>query len=370
MKPLFTKLQKMRARVSPEVLSILEGEPKKAAHPVGDRGLPLEVDPADIIREGGELGFPAQVSPVAGGSLFDLKGKKGVVSGMVHRFGVLAGYEVVIGDHTHIGTCKDFYVGREVLEDVQPPTAMSASVRATLSHWNQQRTYWGTFTDGLELLCFELASATDAAFPVERDQGWDFVIPDRQAWCVVNCNAVPHDNVWTLGVSVYPTGASSYEGEVQPVTDHWARVFIWAEIISQRMLEHGFQWEKAAKSIQNRALATRDVVSPLFRTIMKEVQEVAQALYPDLEDPGYISIGVSKIRLSPGTVGLTEPPTDRRPYTVVSISPTAFKDLKYLKQVVLHECIHIMVQSRGGEPHNERFHALAERLGLDRKYRD
>jgi hypothetical protein len=343
---------------------------KEASHAIGDRDLPLEVDPADIIREGRELGFPAEVSPVAGGDLTKLKGKKGTVSGLIHRFGVLVGYEVRIGDQAYLGTCKDFYVGRKILEDVQPPTAQSASIRSALSHWDQQRTYWGTSTEGLELLCFELASAVDRAFPITQDSGWEFVIPDRQAWSVMCCNAIPHDNVWTLGVSVYPTGPTAYEGEVEPINDHWGRVFVWSELIAQGMLEYGFQWEDALKSIQNRAEATRTIVMPLFDKMMTQAKEVASSMYPELTDPGNVSVGVSQIRLSPGTVGLTEPPTDRRPYTVVSISPNALKTLDYLKQVLLHECIHIVVQTRGGEPHNERFHALAERLGLDRKYRD
>ena len=44
---------------------------KSASHPIGDRAIPLEADPADIVREGKDMGQPAKVSPIAGGDLFD-----------------------------------------------------------------------------------------------------------------------------------------------------------------------------------------------------------------------------------------------------------------------------------------------------------
>ena len=145
---------------------------KTASHPIGDRAIPLEADPADIVREGGEMGHAAKVSPVAGGDLLDLRDKSGVVSGLLHRYGVLVGYEVTIDDHAFLGSKKDFYVGREVLEDIQPPSAQSASIAGALVHWEKPRTYWVAFTDGLESFCFELASSTDRAFPIPIEQGW------------------------------------------------------------------------------------------------------------------------------------------------------------------------------------------------------
>ena len=173
-----------------------------------------------------------------------------------------------------------------------------------------------------------------------------------------------------MGTMVFPAGAGAYEGEVEALDDHWGRVFVWSEIIAKDMLEQGFPWEEALKGIRMRATATREIVHPLFDKTMAYVLGVAHQMFPELTDPGPISIGVSNIRLTPGTVGLTEPPTDRRPYTVISISPKAFKDMSYLKQVILHECIHIALQSLGGDPHGERFHALAAKAGLEPKYRD
>lgn len=343
---------------------------KNASHPVGDRDIPLEADPADIIREGGVVGHPAKVSPVAGGDLFDLRDKSGIVSGMIHRYGILVGYEVTIDDHAFLGTKKDFYVGREVLEDIEPPSAQSASIASALVHWDKPRTYWGEFTDGLELFCFELASATDRAFPIATCKGWEFAVPDGMSWTTVCCPASVHGNVWTMGTAVFPAGPNAYEGEVEAINDHWGRVFVWSEMIAEDMLEQDFKWQAALKSIQMRAEATRLIVQPLFEKTIERVVSVAHRVYPDLTDPGPVSIGVSNIRLTPGTVGLTEPPTDRRPYTVVSISPKAFKTMNYLQQVVLHETIHIVLQSKGGDPHGERFQNLAVKLGLEAKYRD
>lgn len=343
---------------------------KNSSVPVGDRDLPLEVDEADITREGGEMGQAVKVTPVAGGDLLDLRGKSGVVSGMIHRYGILVGYEVRIGERAYLGTKKDFYVGREVLEDIEPPSAQSASVQGALVHWEKPRTYWGEFTDGLELFCFELASATDKAFPIPTCKGWEFAIPDGLSWTTVCCPAFPHGNVWTLGTAVFPAGVNAYEGEVEAIDDHWGRVFVWSELIAEDMLEQGFKWEAALKSIRMRAIATREVVHPLFDKTMDYVLGEAREMFPGLTDPGPVSIGVSNIRLAPGTVGLTEPPTDRRPYTVVSISTKAFSSIHYLKQVVLHECVHIALQSRGGDPHAEPFQQLAEKVGVEPKYRD
>jgi len=83
-----------------------------------------------------------------------------------------------------------------------------------------------------------------------------------------------------------------------------------------------------------------------------------------------VSAGFSRVRLKAGTVGLTEPPTDRRPYTVISVAPSAAKDLQYLRQVVLHECIHVAVSSDSGPPHNDLFNAISERVGLNPEHRD
>jgi hypothetical protein len=138
------------------------------------------------------------------------------------------------------------------------------------------------------------------------------------------------------------------------------------------MTEKGFPWAKQVQNLEHRAQATTRVLRPLVEQTMQRVLQAAHSLLgksPHIP-PGFISSAFCGIRLKPGTIGLTEPPTDRRAYTVLSIGPGASKDIEYLKQVILHECIHIGVGSNGGEPHNEEFNKMAEALGLAPEHRD
>jgi hypothetical protein len=343
---------------------------RAASLPVGDRELPLEADTeTDIIRVDPLIGTKTEVSPFGGGELTPMIGKAGTITGVIRRFGVVVGYEVKIGTLTVIGTLKDFYVKKEVLEDVQPPTAASAEFREVLSHWKGQRTYWGPSLDGLEWMCFEMASATDVAQITTGPAGWEYAVPGTNgAGTIVSVPAARHDNFWTVSPIIYPSLGQGVGGT--NITDHWARTFVWTEAIASGMLEYGFAWEKALEGLQGRSGATRMILRPLVDRAMDRAFETAIKLFPELGDPGSVSCGFSRIRLTPGTVGLTEPVTDRRPYTVITVSPSAAKTLDYLKTVVLHECVHAVVQSRGGEPHNERFNAIAKALGIPKKYRD
>jgi hypothetical protein len=351
---------------------VKEKNGKHSSFPVGDRELPLEADiESDMVRDDPFVGERIQVSPVAGGDLLPFRGSTGTISGVIRRFGDPVGYEAVVKGTARVGPCKDFYIGREVLEGVQPPTAASAALRSVLSHWNEQRTYWGPFTDGLELLCFELASATDTAYPISHPWGWQFVVPGNLGdLTVIDCSVSSHDNVWTMSTSVYPTRTNEFSADVPPIPDHWARVFIWEELVASHMVEWGFQWGDALKGIQSRSKATREVLRPLLGAQLEAVLVVRDQMFPGMHDPGPVSVGFSRVRLSPGTVGLTEMPTDRRPYSVVSVSPSATRSLDYLQQVVLHEAIHLAVGSRGGDPHSDIFNALAAKMGLKPEYRD
>ncbi len=344
---------------------------KGASYPVGDRELPLEADPqSDVIRDDPMAGTEAEVSPVAGGDMLPYRGKQCVITGVIRRFGYVVGYEVKVGSTLLVGSCKDVYVGRDVLEGVQPPTAMSASLRSVLSHWAEQQTYWGPSTAGLELMCFELASATRSALPVSFPWGWNFVVPDAVGGhTIVDCRAVAHDNVWTVATSVYPTQDVG-DVQVTALDDHWERVFIWEELIASSMIEAGFPWGDALEGVRARSQATREVLRPLFASTMEASLKARDSLFPGMAAVGDVSVGFSRVRIAPGKVGLTEQPTDRRPYTVVSIAPGATKSLDYLRQVVLHEALHIATLSPGGEPHGKVFHALAERMGLNPQYRD
>lgn len=131
---------------------------------IGDRDLPLEADlKVDVVRQHPMVGRTVEVSPLAGGDLFHSKGKNGVVSGVYLRFGEVVGYELSINGKSYVGTAKDLFVDRAVLVDIQPPTSTSASIQQGLSFWKEPRTFWGSRIDGLEALCFDLASVTPQA---------------------------------------------------------------------------------------------------------------------------------------------------------------------------------------------------------------
>lgn len=341
---------------------------------VGDRDLPLEADLDDGVLDRHTLvGSTVEVSPIAGGDILGLRGKKGEVTGVVVRLGEPVGLRVTIEKKQYFGSLKDFFTDREVLEDIEPPTPTSKSVREALVHWTGQRTYWHQRIDGLESLCFELAAVTPRACVVGTSSGWQFCIPDPMPGrhTVVDCRAVLHGNFWSLSVMVFPVN-EPLPGNAPEIPNHWARTFSWANKVAKRMISKGFPWQKSLENMLVRAKFSAKVLEPMTQAWLKKAIAVKKRLtgsapeYPQ----GSICAAVSTIRLKPGYAGLTEPPTDRRPYTVISINPSVAKNRKYLSQVVLHECIHAVVFSKGGEPHNEEFMQLAEILGLDGKYRN
>ena len=350
-----------------------------ASLPIGSRSLPLESDvTVDIRHESPMVGKVIEVSDIAGGPLMPYRGDKVEVLGVILRYGQTVGYQVrlVKKDEILVGTTKDFYVGRCFVEDFQPPTAISAAVRSALEHWNTQRDYWHEDTSGLEALMFDLASVATQAGLACFPWGWEITIPSPMPRDLVHvrCPAFVHDDFWTTAalVTPYRDRRDLLPSSPRVITDHWSRVYVWSYTMAKGMAEQGFRWAKATQDIARRAVASRKILAPLFDTAMERVAQAREEITGEGLDlyPGSISAGFSKVRLKPGSIGLTEPPTDRRPYTVISVSPDAIKDRGYLEQVVLHECIHIAVDSEGGPPHNDLFHAISDRVGLDPEYRD
>jgi len=332
----------------------------------------------DIQHESSMVGKTIEVSSIAGGPLLPYRGDKVEVLGVIPRYGQIVGYQVRLlkKDEVLVGTAKDFYVGRCFVEDSQPPTALSAAVRSALEHWNTQRDYWHEDTSGLEAMLFDLASVTTQATSECFPWGWEITVPslmprDRVH---VSCPAFVHDDFWTTTalVTPYRDRQDLLPEPPQAIADHWSRVFAWSYAVAKGMTKQGFPWAKAAQDIARRATASRKVLVPLVEATMDQVAQAREEITGEGLDlyPGSISAGFSMVRLKPGSIGLTEPPTDRRPYTVVTVSPEALKDRDYLEQVVLHECVHIAVDSEGGPPHNDLFHAISEQVGLEPKYRD
>jgi len=341
---------------------------------IGDRDVPLEADISeDFTKDHSIVGRSVEVSPVAGGELQALQGKLVQVTGVVLRLGEVAGYEVVLEGGKYHGSPKDFMVDRGVLEDIQPPTATSVAVREGLTHWNSSRTYWHERIDGFENLCFELASTTLSAAFRTYGGGVQYVVPEPLGdQTVVDCRVIPHDNFWNLGVQVYSERPEVAE-TASRIPNHWARTFAWAYRAGAFLQSTGLPWEKSLRNLELRARASVKVLQPMVDQTMKRVLAARVELTGETlgaHRPSSIQAAFSNVRLKPGTIGLTEPPTDRRPYTIVSISPEAGKKQGYLEQVVLHECIHIGVSLVGGKPHNDEFLALAEKLGLKEQFRD
>lgn len=341
---------------------------------VGDRELPLEVNAdSDTDSSHDLVGSKVRVSPIAGGELLSKRGELGKIEAVVTRLGEVVGYQVSVDGADTYGTKKDFFVGKEVLEDIQSDTPTSVSVKEGLSHWSSQRTYWHERIDGLESFCFHLASLTPRAYVEAKAGGWRFLIPEpmpgRQT--VVDCSIAFHGNFWTLSTMVY--SEDGQEAESAPlIENHWARTLSWANAVASLLVERGAPWEDALRKMRARAFASAKVLEPLMQDTLAKVVEAKRMLTGEasFHRPQDVVSAFSYIRLKPGFVGLTEPPSDRRPYTVVSISPRAAEDSEYLRQVVLHECIHIAVESTGGDPHNEDFKSLANSLGLRKEYWD
>jgi hypothetical protein len=352
---------------------------------VGDRENPLEADlGADLCRENPLIGQRAEVSPCCGGDLYGKQGEFGPITGVLKRYGRVVGYEVELNKTRYTGTRKDLYVEQCVLEDVQPATPTSVGVREALSHWNKQRDYWGPMLDGLENLCFELAAVTQevvlTASPSQDGSGggWKFHVPEpMNMTTVVDCRVAYHDNVWTLMVAVYPLRKpyteirSAGRAVVIGHEDHWERTYRWAGAVAALMIKGcGLPWQDALAGMKKRAFVTREYLRPTVGMTLPRVVAAHTKLLGPPKNVTRLSVGMSRVRLRPGTVALTEPPSDRRPYTVITLSPTAGRDADYFSQVCLHECIHLVVASRGGEPHNPQFQALAVALGLKPEYRD
>lgn len=338
---------------------------------IGDRDLPLEGNlDTDFSAAHPLVGEKVKVSPIAGGELLGSREKNAEIISVISRLGQPVGLSVKIEGKIYRGSLKDFFLDRKVLEDIQPPSPYSKAIREGLSHWQEQRTYWGERIDGLEALCFELSSNTPSAEVTTGPWGWSFQVPDSMPGrsTIVDCRAVLNGNFWVLTTSVFPKTGPDAEVDVQK--NPWNRVFSWTSSVAEGMISQGFPWEKSLKNLLLRERATRGILQPMIDKTLPRVLETKKRLLGNVEDPGPVWGAFSEVRLKSTFVGLTEPPTDRRPYTVMSLTPKCCKTREYLEQVVLHECIHVAVGSRGGEPHNKEFNLLAQKLGLKPEHRD
>jgi hypothetical protein len=347
---------------------------KSAGFSIGDRDLPLEADLGqDATSDHPLVGKTAEVSAIAGGDLLGLRGKSGPIRSVLIRSGQVVGYGVEIQSSVRWGSLKDFYTDRVLLEDIEVLTPTTIAIREALSHWAEPRTYWHDQLEGVESFCFELASASSQVNILPQPGGWLMVVQDPvpQRVTIVDCRVSLREKFWSLCCMVYP---EKRQGPLIPygLSDHWDRTFSWTEQIAEILIAQGFPWEGALNKLKMRRTVTEGILRPRFFFALEKCLAAKQELkgsapvYP----PGSLSVGLSNIRLKAATVGLSEPPTDRRPYAVLSIGTEALKSKDYFWQVLLHEALHAAVHSKGGPPHGKEFQELAEVVGLEEKYRD
>jgi len=334
---------------------------RRASVLIGDRENPLEAD------------LKAEVSPVAGGPLVGLHGQFGVITGVLKKYGRIVGYEVDLNNDRKTASKKDFYVDQCVLEDVQPQSPTSVGLREALSHWRGAHDYWGPMIDGLENFCFELASMTRGVKFLPQKDGWKFFVPEPMGTVsVVDCKVSHHENYWTLMSSIYPlrSAFSEIEGILLGDKDHWLRTYKWTEAVALHMIGEGLPWAGSLQGMKQRRMMTEEYLIPTIGQTLPRVVGMYAQLYGEPKNLTPISAGISRIRLRPATVALTEPPTDRHAYTIITLSTKACEDEAFFRQVCLHESIHYVVAIRGGNPHGEQFQTLAQKLGLNPEYRD
>ena len=357
---------------------------------IGDSDFPLDADiPRDVVRDHELVGVEARVTPYAKESLRPFRGQVVQVTGVILRRGAVVGWEFVTEGKKFWAPKKDLFVGRRYVEDVHLNSARADELREGLAHFAEPHDYFGTAWDGVELLCFELASfAEEAAVEVPKGGGWyryessaqdgqdgkdwRYVIPDRAGPIVVNAHSLLHDGVWTLSTTVYSSRASIDPSKLQLVrnADHWTRTLDWTIRTAEALQTQGYDYAEAIKGLR----ARRRVIPKLRQEMERQLPAVRRA-YRKLEGKPwkmpYISIGSSHIRQQPQSVGMHEAPTDLRPYSVITVSPDALDNESYLRAVVKHELIHAALDTTAAYEtvHGERFQKYAQELKLEPKYR-
>lgn len=345
---------------------------------IGDRELPLEGNKdLDIDYTHKLVGDIVETSPACNGSFEP--GVKGTVTGVYTRYGQVIGLQVIIDGVQHTGSIKDFYIHKCILEDVQVLTAKTLQIKECMAHWTQSHTYWLPYIDGVEAFCFELASVVRDCKIDTHPDGFNVTIPDTHPQDTVEIKAgiYTHNNFYSLNTMIVPKRSNkTFKTNVQAVSDHWMRTYMFEYSIVTGMIANGLTaWTAALEDLVQRVTYTTKYLQPLLelemRKVLKAYKQITGVSKPNIYLQA-LSIGCSRVRLKAGTIGLTEPPTDRRPYTVITIGPDAIlQGIEYVQQVVLHECIHVCVANvYNKEPHTDLFHELAEMCGLEPEHRD
>lgn len=343
---------------------------RKKAKKIGERHFPLEVSEDEVKREHDLIDSVVEVSPFASPHLQEHIGKSGKICGIFERWGQVAGYEIACEGEVLLGTKKDFYIGRNLLRNPHLQSSQALRIREGLSEWLACPDFVKGDLASVQAFFWDLASLTSSlsvslTWTDDSNSLWEFQVPSTQDDVVVKSSNSAHDGVWSLSVQVYSTREEAKEPVIEHA-DHWSRTLLW----THRCLEL-----VGAKREKYRIAVLLSQNSKLTRLAQKVFPEIAQAygrLYEEAPKTPPLSLGFSDWRVQPGHVGLYEPPTEVRPYGVLSIHPKALKKgAQYLTQVVKHELIHYaMAEVPFEDPHGEEFQRLADMIGLPEKLQD
>jgi hypothetical protein len=356
---------------------------------IGDLEFPLEANaPEEVSRDHDHVGKRAEVSPHADKRLRSIRGEEVSVTGVVLKSGQIAGYEVKHEGKTYLAPKSSFYVDLSILEDIHLDTAQARHIRSLMSHFQGQKDYYSTSWDGIEAFHFQLAKATQVAavdsagwfsFPGSSVKGWDgknwrLIVPSFSGATAVNCHSLLHDNVWTLSTTIFSTRDTVDMGGLRffGSEDHWTRTLVWSIAVALN-LQKGtqFRYDKPIQQFQTRLRCNRilnQMVQKLWGPVERALQEQFQT---DAQMPP-LSTGFGTIRVEPNHVGRYEHPSDECPYGILTVHPKVWSDKPYLFEIVKHELIHHALAAVPGErkPHDDDFKAMANALGLPKKYQD
>lgn len=285
-------------------------------------------------------------------------------SGMKAKVVGLSGGGSVVLDIGHslvTASAADLYIERKVVVNFSTPLSIPGTVGSTLGGWDGQREYLLSSCSGLESICFDVSKSFDSVSWGRTDRGFEFFVPgsgEHGGMSLVFPFLVSGKSWYT-----YPliTRGGTHTSRVG-ISDHWERVYSMGESLSP--------FPSWARSFRKRRQTTKSILVPMAEHFMGLIIPAYESIIGSKsEDPAY-SIGFSKIRVPPNSIGLNDPPSGGRHYHIVSVSPEAAKDPHYLCQVVLHECIHVVVGKVDGEPHNDIFNQVSEMVGLEPGHRD
>lgn len=356
---------------------------------IGDQESPLEADlEHDVERHHPDVGKRAQVNDNANEALCKHRQDRATITGVIVKHGQVAGYEIDIKGKRFYAPKKDIFVGKQMVEDVHLDSAKAQEVKQALSHFSHQHDYHGPSWDGIELLHFDLAKATDtigieaagwykypSSLRSDMDgKDWRLIVPDRQGPVVVNCHSLLHNSVWSLATTIYSTHNVAFNYNDMRVIygnkDHWVRTLVWTMEVAKALAIQGYDYRNVIEEYHRRAHSIpmlRAMAAQLIPLVAQAAMQVVQKKLPE----GGLSIGPSNIRLEPFAIGMHEPRTDTANYSIICINPKALENQQYLHEVIKHELIHYALGSLcNADAHGSDFHDMAELLDLPKKYRD